>query len=58
DFFLTESNEVIINELNTMPGFTPRSVFPMLWQASGKSYKEVITTLCQSALGRSKSVIR
>ena len=58
DFFLTESNEVIINELNTMPGFTPRSVFPMLWQASGKSYKEVITTLGQSALGRSKSVIR
>jgi D-alanine-D-alanine ligase len=58
DFFLTESNEVIINELNTMPGFTPRSVFPMLWQASGKSYKEVITTLCRSALGRSKSVIR
>lgn len=58
DFFLTDSGEVIINELNTMPGFTPRSVFPMLWQATGKSYKEVITVLCRSALGRSKNVIR
>lgn len=58
DFFLTDTNEVIINELNTMPGFTPRSVFPMLWQASGKSYQEIITVLCSSALGRSKSVIR
>lgn len=58
DFFLTDSGEVIINELNTMPGFTPRSVFPMLWQASGKSYKEVISALCRSALGRSKNVIR
>jgi D-alanine-D-alanine ligase len=58
DFFLTESNEVIINELNTMPGFTPRSVFPMLWQATGKSYQEVISILCRSALSRPKSVIR
>ncbi|MBM3655401.1 MAG: D-alanine--D-alanine ligase [Actinobacteria bacterium] len=58
DFFLTDSGEVIINELNTMPGFTPRSVFPMLWRATGKSYKEVISVLCRSALDRSKNVIR
>ena len=58
DFFLTDTNEVIINELNTMPGFTPRSVFPMLWQASGKSYQDVISTLCRSALGRSRNVVR
>ncbi|MFM7623224.1 MAG: D-alanine--D-alanine ligase family protein [Actinomycetota bacterium] len=58
DFFLIDSGEVIINELNTMPGFTPRSVFPMLWQATGKSYQEVISVLCRSALGRSKNVIR
>ena len=38
DFFLTEENQVIINELNTMPGFTSMSVFPMLWKATGKSY--------------------
>jgi D-alanine-D-alanine ligase len=58
DFFLTEKNEVIINELNTMPGFTPRSVFPMLWEATGKSYREIITELCRSALGRSQNVVR
>ena len=58
DFFLTPENEVIINELNTMPGFTSKSVFPMLWQASGKSYTEIITQLCQSALARPRNVVR
>jgi D-alanine-D-alanine ligase len=58
DFFLTEDNQVIINELNTMPGFTSMSVFPMLWKATGKSYSEVITQLCNSALTRPKNVIR
>lgn len=58
DFFLTEENQVIINELNTMPGFTSMSVFPMLWKATGKSYSEVITQLCESALTRPKNVIR
>ena len=58
DFFLTEKNEVIINELNTMPGFTPRSVFPMLWAATGKDYREIISELCRSALGRSQNVVR
>ncbi|MBU3752821.1 MAG: D-alanine--D-alanine ligase [Candidatus Nanopelagicaceae bacterium] len=58
DFFLTEENQVIINELNTMPGFTSMSVFPMLWKATGKSYSEIITQLCESALTRPKNVIR
>lgn len=58
DFFLTADNEVIINELNTMPGFTATSVFPMLWQATGKSYEEVITQLCHSALNRTRNVVR
>lgn len=58
DFFLTDDGEVIINELNTMPGFTSTSVFPMLWQASGKSYTDLITELCKSALSRSQSVVR
>jgi D-alanine-D-alanine ligase len=58
DFFLTPENEIIINELNTLPGFTEKSVFPMLWQASGKSYTEVITQLCESALRRSQNVVR
>jgi len=58
DFFVTADNKVIINELNTMPGFTQSSVFPMLWQASGKNYSEIITQLCLSAINRTKNVIR
>ena len=45
DFFLTEQGEVIINELNTMPGFTATSVFPKMWEATGLSYSEIITEL-------------
>ena len=45
DFFVTPTNEIIINEINTMPGFTASSAFPKMWAASGISYKELITTL-------------
>jgi D-alanine-D-alanine ligase len=45
DFFLTPNNEIIINELNTMPGFTSTSVFPKMWAATGVSYKEIINQL-------------
>ena len=45
DFFLTSNNEIIINELNTMPGFTPTSVFPKMWAASGVGYSEIISQL-------------
>lgn len=58
DFFLTADNQIVINEINTMPGFTSTSVFPMLWRASGKSYSEIITQLCTSALERARSVVR
>ena len=58
DFFLRQDNQIIINELNTMPGFTPTSVFPALWQQTGKSYSQVITILLESALSRKRSVIR
>jgi D-alanine-D-alanine ligase len=57
DFFLTKSGEVIINELNTMPGFTATSVFPKMWAASGVGYKEVITHLLVSALTRNNGVL-
>jgi len=57
DFFLTPNNEVIINELNTMPGFTATSVFPKMWAATGVAYKDVITNLCKSALTRSNGVL-
>lgn len=58
DFFVTPENKVIINELNTMPGFTPKSVYPMLWQRSGVGYSELISALCDSALGRRRGVVR
>ena len=57
DFFLTKNNEVILNELNTMPGFTATSVFPKMWAASGVSYTEVITHLLKSAESRSNGVL-
>ena len=57
DFFLTPSGEVIINELNTMPGFTATSVFPKMWEASGVDYSKVITNLLKSAEARSNSVL-
>ena len=57
DFFLTENNEVIINELNTMPGFTATSVFPKMWAATGIGYTEVITNLLKTALSRNNGVL-
>ena len=45
DFFLTHNKEIIINELNTMPGFTSTSVFPKMWAATGVSYTEIISAL-------------
>ena len=58
DFFLTPEGTVIINELNTLPGFTATSVFPKLWQATGRNYSSIITTLIESALSRSQNVVR
>jgi len=57
DFFLTDNNEVIINELNTMPGFTATSVFPKMWTATGVEYTEVISHLLASALTRNNGVL-
>jgi D-alanine-D-alanine ligase len=50
DFFYTNKGEIIINEVNTMPGFTGTSVYPKLWQASGVTYTELITALIDTAL--------
>jgi len=49
DFFLTADGPVV-NELNTMPGFTPISMFPKCWIASGMTYPELITELLDIAL--------
>jgi D-alanine-D-alanine ligase len=58
DFFYTDNGEIIINELNTMPGFTPTSMFPKLWQKAGVTYSEVISILIDAALTRSGHVTR
>lgn len=52
DFFVTENDEVYINEINTMPGFTPVSMYPLLWQHTGVSYPELIDTLIELAIER------
>ena len=52
DFFLTETQEVFINEVNTMPGFTQFSMYPKLWEAMGISYKDLVEELIRLALKR------
>ncbi|UUZ90875.1 D-alanine--D-alanine ligase [Paenibacillus sp. P25] len=53
DFFLRkEDNRIFINEINTMPGFTPFSMYPLLWKESGKPYGELLDHLIQLALER------
>ncbi|TSC65901.1 MAG: D-alanine-D-alanine ligase [Candidatus Berkelbacteria bacterium Gr01-1014_85] len=52
DFFLNEDGDVLVNEINTIPGFTSVSMYPKLWEASGVSYTELIDRLIQLALER------
>ena len=52
DFFVTAGGEVLVNEINTIPGFTETSVFGKLFEASGVSYPEVCDRLVQLALER------
>ena len=53
DFFFEEGGRgFVLNEVNTMPGFTPRSMFPMMWAASGLPYPELCNELVELALSR------
>ncbi|EFF93287.1 MULTISPECIES: D-alanine--D-alanine ligase family protein [Streptomyces] len=52
DFFLAEDGGFVINEINTMPGFTPISMYPKMWEATGVSYEELVDRLIQAALRR------
>ena len=52
DFFVLPDDRVVINEINTMPGFTPSSMFPRMWAASGLGYPELVDRLVQLALHR------
>jgi D-alanine-D-alanine ligase len=53
DFFLRrQGGDILVNEINTLPGFTPISMYPKLWEASGVSYTELIDRLLQLAVER------
>jgi len=55
DMFLTADNELIINEVNTIPGFTNISMYPKLWEISGLKQQDLITELIQLAIAEHKS---
>jgi D-alanine-D-alanine ligase len=57
DFFFTNAGEVVINEINTMPGFTATSVFPKMWAATGKVYQEIVQALIDTAKRRNNGVL-
>lgn len=52
DFFVTAEDDIIINEVNTMPGFTPVSMYPILWQNTGVTYSDLIEQLIDLAIER------
>jgi D-alanine-D-alanine ligase len=52
DFFYTPDRSLILNEVNTIPGFTPMSQYPKLWEHAGLSYRDLITRLIELAIER------
>jgi D-alanine-D-alanine ligase and related ATP-grasp enzymes len=52
DFFIREDGEVVVNEINTIPGFTSTSVYARLFEASGIKYPELLQQLIDLALER------
>jgi len=54
DFFVTEDEDVLINEINTLPGFTNISMYPKMWGASGLSYTNLISKLIELGLEQDK----
>lgn len=52
DMFVTKDGAVLVNEINTIPGFTKLSMYPQLWEASGVPYSELITRLVELAMER------
>lgn len=55
DLFLTDEGKIIINEINTIPGFTSSSMFPMMWEQMGMSYTQLISELIDLSLKRFNS---
>lgn len=54
DFFVTEDEQIYVNELNTLPGFTQISMYPKLWEVSGIAYTDLISRLLDLAIERHK----
>ncbi|MBV9486877.1 MAG: D-alanine--D-alanine ligase [Frankiaceae bacterium] len=52
DFFLADDGQLLVNEVNTMPGFTPASMFPQMWAASGVDYPTLVARLLDDAVRR------
>jgi D-alanine-D-alanine ligase len=52
DVFVTDDNKVVVNEINTMPGFTEHSMFPRMWAASGVDYAELVDRLIRLGMQR------
>jgi D-alanine-D-alanine ligase len=52
DFFVMPDHSLVVNEINTMPGFTPTSMYPQMWAASGVDYPELVDRLISLALAR------
>ncbi|MFJ6213158.1 D-alanine--D-alanine ligase family protein [Streptomyces sp. NPDC092296] len=53
DFFRLDDGRWVVNEINTMPGFTPISAYPKMWEATGVPYRELVDRLLKAALRRS-----
>ena len=51
-FYLEETDEILINEINTMPGFTATSMYPMMWEAAGVKFSDLVDKLIQLGLER------
>ena len=58
DFFLAEDGQIYLDEINTVPGFTPASMYPLLWQEAGLGYAGLIGRLVELALERHKERAR
>jgi D-alanine-D-alanine ligase len=52
DLFLTDDGKLIVNEINTIPGFTNASMFPMMWKQMGMSFMELVSELIALCLAR------
>lgn len=53
-YVLTPSGKIVVNEINTLPGFTSISMYPKLWEASGLSYSKLLDRLIELAIEKKK----